>query len=60
MGDLEGGGDVSTCAWLEEFGMCLIKTLADGVEYVYCECLEAGSFDDCPNYKEFKEDVKHV
>ena len=51
---------MATCAWLEEFNVCLIKTLADGEEYVYCECLEKDDMNDCSYYKEFKEEIKYV
>lgn len=49
-----------TCAWLEEFGVCLIETLADGDEYVYCEYVDQDTLSECPKYKEFKEEIKHV
>lgn len=46
------------CAWQDENGcripLCLIKTLLDQEELVYCD-LEGIAIQECPKFKEVKE-----
>ena len=48
------------CAWLADFDVCMIETLADGEEYVYCVYAENHVYDQCPKYKEYKGEFTNV
>lgn len=45
---------MTTCAWLEE-QVCLIKTLLDQEEFVYCEYRSC--MCDCPRYKAYVREL---
>lgn len=46
----------TTCAWIEDevCRCCLIKTLIDRYDLVYCDYFEE-NMKDCPKYKEIKK-----
>lgn len=50
------------CIWQEENGyripLCLIKTILDQEELVYCD-LEGIDMHECPKFKEEKEKDQH-
>lgn len=46
---------MSTCAWLEDHNICLIETVLDQDEYIYCEYVD-GDMTECSRYKEYNED----
>lgn len=44
-----------SCAWLDECGVCALKTIIDQDEFIYCEFIRS-DMSDCSNFTKYGSD----